>query len=129
MWIQLNMLKLNDDKTEVLLIGSNNSFNTQSTVSVRVGYASVISGQSVTNLGCIFDSRLNMNDFITKNVSQPSSIFHQYIEPAYISQLMQQNLLSMLLSRLAWIMQTLFYMVHHKVSSTDFRKFKILLHV
>ena len=72
------MLKLNDDKTEVLLIGSNNSFNTLSTVSVRVGDASVISGQSVTNLGSIFDSRLNMNDFIAKimSVSHPPFAFN-----------------------------------------------------
>ena len=44
--------------------GSNNSFNSLNTISVNVGDASVISGESITNLGCIFDSRLNMDDFI-----------------------------------------------------------------
>ena len=48
-WMQLNMLKLNNDMTEVISIDSNNSFNSFSTVSVRVGDALVISGQS----GCI----------------------------------------------------------------------------
>ena len=74
MWICLNMLKLNDDKTEVLLIGSNNSLNHLSLVSVKVGNASVTSSQSVTNLGCIFDSRLNMNDFIIRKCQ--SATFH-----------------------------------------------------
>ena len=64
MWMSLNMLKLNDDKTEILLIGSTNSLNHLSSVSVKVGTAPVASSQSVTNLGCIFDSRLHMNDFI-----------------------------------------------------------------
>ena len=62
----LNMLKLTDDKTEVLLIHSNNSLNHLSSVSVKVGNASVTSSKSVTNLGCIFDRRLNMNDFIIR---------------------------------------------------------------
>ena len=64
-WMHLNMLKLND-KTEVLLIGPNNSLNHLSSMSVKVCNASVTSSQSVTNLGCVFDSRLNMNDFIIR---------------------------------------------------------------
>ena len=72
--MRLNMLKLNDDKTEVLLIGSNNSFNHHSSVSVKVGNASVTSSQSVTNLGCVLDSRLNMNDFIIRKCQ--SATFH-----------------------------------------------------
>ena len=74
MWMRLNMLKLNDDKTEVLLIGSNNSLNHLRSVSVKVGNASVTSSQSVTNLGCIFDSRLNMNDFTIRKCQ--STTFH-----------------------------------------------------
>ena len=77
MWIGLNVLKLNDDKTEVLLIGSNNSLNHLSPVSVKVGNASVTSSQSVTNLGCNVDSRLNMNDFIIRKCLK-SFIFGQF---------------------------------------------------
>ena len=74
MWMCLNMLKLNDDKTDVLLIGSDNSLNHLSSVSVDVGNSSVTSSQSVTNLGCVFDSRLNMNDFILRKCQ--SATFH-----------------------------------------------------
>ena len=56
------------------MIGSNNSLCHLSSVSVKVGNASVTSSQSVTNLGCIFDSRLNMNDFIIRKCQ--SATFH-----------------------------------------------------
>ena len=68
------MLKLNDDNTDILLIGSNNSLNHFSSVSVKVGNASATSSQSVTNLGCIFDSRLNINDLIIRK--HLSATFH-----------------------------------------------------
>ena len=67
----------NDDKTEDLLIGSNNSLNHLRSVSVKVGNASETSSQSVTNLGCIFDSRLNMSDFIIRKCQ--SATFHLLI--------------------------------------------------
>ena len=74
MWMHLNILKLNDNKTEVL-IDFNNSLNHPSSVSVKIGNSSVNLSQSVTNLGCNFDRRLNMNDFIMRK-SQSSEFIN-----------------------------------------------------
>ena len=74
MWMCLNMLKLNDDKTEVLLISSNNSLNHLRSVSVKLDNDSVASSQSVTNLGCVLDRRLNINDFVIRKCQ--SATFH-----------------------------------------------------
>ena len=60
------MLKLNDDKTETLLISSNNSLNGLSLVSVKVVSALVNSRKLVTTLSCIFESLLQMYDFIVR---------------------------------------------------------------
>ena len=65
-WMKSNLLKLNNDKTEVLLLGSTYHLKIINSVNISVGSSMVTSKSSVGNLGSIFDSRLTMLDFITK---------------------------------------------------------------
>ena len=60
-WMSENFLKLNEDKTEVLIIGS--SEQRESIIS-RLGNLAEESNTSVKNLGVIIDSELNFNTHI-----------------------------------------------------------------
>ena len=60
-----NFLKLNDEKSEVLLLGSNYNLKFQDSVIVKVGSHEITSSQSVRNLGSIFNSNLSMDNFMS----------------------------------------------------------------
>ena len=60
-----NFLKLNDDKSEVILIGSNYNIKLQDSVVVKVGSHEIKSSPHVRNLGAIFNSNLSMDNFIS----------------------------------------------------------------
>ena len=60
-WMLVNLLKLNDSKTEVLLIGSNQQRAKCSLSSITVGNSSVCIKSSARNLGVIFDDSLSMD--------------------------------------------------------------------
>ena len=64
-WMKTNFLKLNDDKTEFLRIGSHNYTSKISVNSLSIGDTSVTPTNSVRNLGVIFDKNMNMNDHIS----------------------------------------------------------------
>ena len=59
-WMKVNKLKLNEDKTEYMLIGRSNNLEKTSIHSVKVGTADVLQKQSVRNLGVMFDSHMDM---------------------------------------------------------------------
>ena len=59
-----NFLRLNPDKTEVLLIGTTHQLKKHSTVSVNTGDCVTTSSESVRNLGAYFDKTLSMNVFV-----------------------------------------------------------------
>ena len=65
-WMAANLLKLNDDKTEVLLLGSPHNLKKLDKIAVCVGSSKVPSSFSVNNLGSVFDCNLDMDKFITK---------------------------------------------------------------
>ena len=69
MWMRQNMLKLNDDKTEFLLIGSPYYLNETPCMSINVGDISISSSEVVNNLGAMFDNRLTMEKFVLSKVS------------------------------------------------------------
>ena len=58
-WIVQNKLKLNDDKTEILLIGSAPGIDLPS--SVRVGHSDISFSSAARNLGVIIDSELALS--------------------------------------------------------------------
>ena len=64
-WMSANKLKLNDQKTEVLVCGSKRSLEKLDLQSVRIGTAAIAPSASVRNLGLIIDSQLTMSDHVS----------------------------------------------------------------
>ena len=59
-WMRSNWLKLNDDKTEVMVFGSKQAMARQQSISLKIGDAEVKSTGKVKNLGIIEDPQLSM---------------------------------------------------------------------
>lgn len=66
--MSINMLKLNAGKTEVLLIGSPYHLYALPSLSINICGSIIESSTSVDNLGCVFDSQLHMQGFISKKI-------------------------------------------------------------
>ena len=65
-WMLSHKLKLNDDKTELLLIGSKQQLTKVPELSVKVGFADVNKSNNARNFGVIFDSNMTLeNNFIS----------------------------------------------------------------
>ena len=60
LWMHQNMLKLNADKTEVMLFSSKHNSKSMDTISVNVGNSIIESTSCVRNLGVMFDSTMSM---------------------------------------------------------------------
>ena len=73
-WILRNKLKINDDKTELIIIGGSKQLPKVSLDSIQVGECTVSPGQNVRNLGVIFDENLSMKDHVS-NVCK--KVFYQ----------------------------------------------------
>ena len=67
-WMFMNDLKLNDEKTEVILIGSKHFRSKLSDFGITVGDNKVCSVSSVQNLGVLFYQTLFMEQFVLKKV-------------------------------------------------------------
>ena len=65
-WMACNFLKLNDEKTEVILIGTKYFKSKLSNIEIKVGDKNIASTSSVNNLGVIFDDTLSMERFVIK---------------------------------------------------------------
>jgi hypothetical protein len=65
MWMEQNHLKLNDTKTEFLMLGNQNLLSTEGDVnSLSVGNSTVDEAKSAKNIGATLDSNLTMRDHI-----------------------------------------------------------------
>ena len=75
-WLSDNYLKLNDDKSQVIIIGTPSSVaKCKSTAtSIKLGDSVIPFSSNVTNLGVIFDESLSFNDHI-KNCRKNSFYF------------------------------------------------------
>ena len=60
--MQLNLLKLNDSKTEVILLGSRQQLSKVDRLEVEIGSTKVKSRDDVCNHGVIFDSNVTMEN-------------------------------------------------------------------
>ena len=60
-WMNMNKLKLNDDKTEVLVIGRKKQIEKVSITSLRIGSSDINITKSARNIGVIQDSNLSMD--------------------------------------------------------------------
>ena len=56
-----NKLKLNDDKTEVIFLGTSHKLVQMNTTGINVGDSEIITTDSVRNLGVVFDKNLKMD--------------------------------------------------------------------
>ena len=74
MWMHVNLLKLNDSKTEVLLLGTRQQIDIAGTIKVKTGEDEITSTPYPRNLGVFFDSnkkwtihinKMNSNIYIT----------------------------------------------------------------
>ena len=68
-WMNTDKLKLNDDKTEIMLIGTRQQLNKVNLDTLTVGDTSVSTANEARNLGVWFDSQLNFNAHIRKTCS------------------------------------------------------------
>ena len=73
-WLQRNFLKLNDDKTEVLLIGSRQQLSKITLPGVTVGESSIAPATSVGDLGAVFDTHTTMVPHV--NALSQSARYH-----------------------------------------------------
>ena len=65
-WMSQNILKLNEDKTEVIVFGSRKYLEGMPSIFIRVGDCTITPTRYVHNLGAYFDSRMNIEEFIIK---------------------------------------------------------------
>ena len=72
-WMRKNMLKLNDEKTEVLVISTTNFTDRLHEPQLRIGDASAQVSESAHNRGVIFDNNFYMSNHI-KTVCRTSSM-------------------------------------------------------
>jgi hypothetical protein len=73
-WMNDNHLKLNDSKTEFLVIGQNKTYS--NTHSITIGDDIVYASNNARNIGAIFDSKLNLSSHVN-NICR-SSYHHLY---------------------------------------------------
>ena len=75
-WMLNDKLKLNDDKTEFMIIGTSQQLAKVSINSLRVGTATITPVSSARNLGSWFDSKLTMAIHISKTCN--SAFYYLY---------------------------------------------------
>ena len=67
-WMENNMLKLSDGKTELLLLGSPYFIKKNQKITIAVGDSYIESVSVVRNLGAFFDEHMSVDVFVHKNV-------------------------------------------------------------
>ena len=107
-----NNLKLNDDKTESLIIGTPQQLEKLDNISLRVGDSDIHRVPIARNLGSWFDSRLSM---LTHKLSQKSVPLHFNISIIFVGSestlhSSQLRLLSMHSQQVTLITAMVFYM-------------------
>lgn len=63
-WISINKLKLNHEKTELIVFSSHQRMDSTRSLKMKTGFDTVEAVHSVKNLGVIFDSDLTMESQI-----------------------------------------------------------------
>jgi hypothetical protein len=64
-WMAANYLKLNDDKTEFIVLGSHNSLSKITTSQITIGNCCIKPSTRVKNIGAVFDSTMKMDVQVT----------------------------------------------------------------
>ena len=63
-WMLAHRLKINDSKTELMLIGTSQQLKKVNIRNVTVGQTVIAPATSIRNLGVLFDSHMNMTDHV-----------------------------------------------------------------
>ena len=87
-WMNHNMLKLNADKTELIVFTPKNHLNQIADISIKVGSSEVKSVLSVRNLGAFFDSQMNMESHVN---SVCRSCYSQLCQIGHIRQYLNSD--------------------------------------
>ena len=66
LWMASNFLKLNDDKTEVMLIGTPSMLNKIPSQTLRVGNDDITPTDTARNIGALFDMNLSMSRHVSQ---------------------------------------------------------------
>ena len=66
LWMANNYLKLNDEKTDFMILGSRHSLKKITTNSISIGESKIQPKQSVKNIGAVLDNQLKMDIQINK---------------------------------------------------------------
>ena len=96
-WMNNNMLKLNADKTELVLFSSKHHSQHISDITVKVGDSQIVPSQYVRNLGAFFDSRMDMEQHVNA-VSR--SCYAQLRQIGHIRQYLSNNTTQTLINSL-----------------------------
>ena len=64
-WLKWNCLKLNDGKTEIMIVGQNNLTRKINNPELSIGHANVKPTTKVRNIGAIFDAEMKMLDQVS----------------------------------------------------------------
>ena len=62
----MNFLKLNDDQTEFIIIGSSHNLSKVATKSISIGSHTIMSSNRVRNIGAMFDSNMKMDSQVSQ---------------------------------------------------------------
>ena len=68
-WMLVNKLKINDSKTEFLIIGSKHQLNKITIDSIKIGDSDIQPVTNVKNLGVLIDNNLSIENHVTKTCS------------------------------------------------------------
>ena len=68
-WMLANKLKINDGKTELMIIGSKHNVSKLNISSIKIGDAEIKPVSSLRNLGAMIDENLSMENQIIKACS------------------------------------------------------------
>ena len=88
MWMHVNLLKLNDSKTEVLFLGTRQQLDIAGTIKVKIGEDKITSTPYARNLGVFFDSNMKWTIHINK---MSSNIYITLKKIAHIRDLLTKD--------------------------------------
>ena len=86
--MRTNLLKLNDDKTEVIVFGTRSQLNKIGEVSIKIGNDTISAVPSVRNLGVHFDKELKWTVHINRLTS---NLYHILRKVAHVQHLLNDE--------------------------------------
>jgi hypothetical protein len=75
-WMAQNYLKLNDDKTDFIIMGSKKNLNKVSTTHVKIGGVSIKAADKITNIGATVDKHMKLERQV--NITCSSAWLHLF---------------------------------------------------